>query len=828
MHNADTHKLLRTTIAASLPVVQPLRNILQSIVLLTALILAACGGGGGDNGQLSDGIPATPQFTPPQNPAMADGWSNPDTWGGTIPAPGTDVTIPAGQRVMLDTNISVASLQIDGELICTDRDLNIKARWISVSGLFQCGTESRPYTNRLDIELTGNDPSESIMGMGTKFLAAMRGGVISMHGEERTSWLMLDATINPGTKTLTVESPPSWRNGDIIVVTSTDDNMHHAEVRQITNINGSVLTVNQDFNHRHFGEVQTYANQRRSWNLDTRAEVALLTRNIRIHGDEASEQNGFGGHIMIMRNSAAFFSGVELYRLGQRGILARYPFHWHLADDVSGQYIRNSTITRSFNRCITVHGSHNAVVSDNVCFDHLGHGYFLEDGGETGNLFERNLGLLTRRPDEAHALIPSDRLEGEAAKGPATFWISNGDNTYRDNTAAGSDGLGFWYDTPERVGGASASLSRYANVKPVNSPFREFRNNRVHSSRMAFSSCSNPSGPIGYQPSNMADYTSLTVFTGGDGAVWPCHGNQRFSNLMVSDSGHAHHSSFVAPRPVSVVDSLFVANSRISDGNRGRQRSAFGIYDFGVEIRDTHFANFDNTYGPSYLFGAREADIRFTNNPISGLTLQNSPFLYDRREPLDRQRPSRWGATIHDEDGSFGMGPGKALAAEHPLMIDDTCSALVGSGRICNNRYGRVELDIGGTDLPPLTHFRSDGLQVVASPLAPRAHYQSVVSANHNRYFYGYRLSPQALARTRSIVVNLDFLHPGDTVTLEFAGLPGNPSASGTGYTEASDLNDLMFGPGKRFLRMGSSVFVKMMADGNEAWSASDQVRVGW
>jgi len=89
-------------------------------------------------------------------------------------------------------------------------------------------------------------------------------------------------------------------------------------------------------------------------------------------------------------------------------------------------------------------------------------------------------------------------------------------------------------------------------------------------------------------------------------------------------------------------------------------------------------------------------------------------------------------------------------------------------------------------------------------------------------------LSAEAIARTSSILVSLDFLHPGDTVTLEFAGLPGNPSASGSGYSEASDLNDLIFGPGKRFLRQGSSVFVKMMADGTEAWAASDQVRVSW
>ena len=793
------------------------------------LLLSACGGGGGGDGQQPSDGPVTPAFLPPNNDT-SDGslWSDPDTWGGNVPAAGTQVTIPVGQRVILDTDIDVSGLQINGELICAERNLNVRARWIMVHGLLQCGTEFRPYQQRLDIELVGNDPNESIMDMGTKVLGAMGGGVISLHGQERTSWLMLDGTINAGANSLSVESPPSWRVGDIIVVTSTDDNMHHAEVRQITGINGSHIDVNQSFTHRHFGEIQTFANQKRSWTLDTRAEVGLLSRNIRVRGDDSSEENGFGGHIMVMRDSSAFIAGVELYRMGQTGILARYPFHWHLTNDASGQYFKNSAITRSFSRCVTVHGTHNAFVGDNVCFDHLGHGYFLEDGGETGNVFDRNLGLLTRRPTVEQALTPRDFLDGEAAKGPATFWISNGDNTFRNNAAAGSDGLGFWYDTPERVGGASAALSRYRDVRPVNSPFKEFINNRVHSSVMSFSTCSFPSGPIGYNPSNLANFTNLTVFAGGDGAVWPCNGNQRFSSLMASDTGHAHHSTFVAPRPVGVTDSLFVANSKLSEGGRGRQRSAIGIYDFGVDIRNSHFANFDNEYGPSYLFGAREADVRFTNNPVSGLTLENSPFLYDRRGPVEIQRPSRWGATIHDEDGSFGMGAGTALVSEHPLMTDDTCSNPVGTGRICGNRYGRVEIDIGGRNLPPLTHFRSDGREVIASPHPERAHYQSVVSVNHSRYYYGYMLSAEALASTRNMVVNLDFLHPGDTVTLEFAGLPGNPSVSGSGYSAASDLNDLIFGAGRRFYRQGSSVFVKMMADGTDAWAASDELRIGW
>ena len=75
------------------------------------------------------------------------------------------------------------------------------------------------------------------------------------------------------------------------------------------------------------------------------------------------------------------------------GQLARYPVHWHLAGDKSGDFLRDSSIHHSFQRCVTVHGTHNVEIANNVCFDHFGHGYFLEDGDETGNAFLDNLAI---------------------------------------------------------------------------------------------------------------------------------------------------------------------------------------------------------------------------------------------------------------------------------------------------------------------------------------------------------------------------------------------------------------------------------------------------
>lgn len=794
-------------------------------LLFAALSVTGCGGGGTgtSGGETSAGsaAPSTQIF----NDTTPVNWSDPDTWGGSLPQANEDVLIPAGRHILLDTNVDVATLTIEGRLGCANTDIDLKARWIMVHGQMVCGTDTNPFRNRLRITLKGQNKAENVMNMGTKTLSAMEGGLISLHGETRTSWLMLNKTANPGDSSITLEYAPNWRQGDSIVIASTADDMNQAEVVQIKKVNGTVVTLKSPLRYRHYGVSQSFSNGKRNWQLDTRAEVGLLSRNIVIQGDQSSDSNGFGGHVMIMRNGVALFSGVEMNRMGQKGILGRYPFHWHLAENVAGQYIRNSSIRNSFNRCITVHGTHNARVEDNVCYDHIGHGYFLEDGVETGNVFDHNLGLLTRRPETELAIIESDIQEGEAARGPSTFWISNGDNTFTNNAAAGSDGLGYWYDTELTASGPSARNKKYRNVNPRQSKFGVFSDNRVHSSDMAFSTCSNSAGPIGYEPPTRANYQNLTVFSSGNGAVWPCHGNQIFTNMVVSDTGHRMHAAFVAPRPVTVKNSLFVANTQVSPGD-ARQRTAFGIYDFGVDIRDVHFVGYNNEHGGSYLFGAREADVRFTSNLVSGLTFSDSYLYYDMRHPVSEQRPSRWGAVVHDIDGSFGLGPGTALVADHPLMVDNTCTDNYGTGKLCQNRYGRVKFEFGTRNLPPMTHSRSDGPTVTATPLKERKQYQSVVSVNHNRYHYQYAFDP-AVIRNRSLLATLEFLHDLDTVVLEFTNLPASARVATNTYRVVGSVAELKTGSGRLVAYENGSVFIRMQTSGAN-WQASDRVKVSW
>src|SRR5678810_911917 len=216
----------------------------------------------------------------------------------------------------------------------------------------------------------------------------------------------------------------------------------------------------------HFGKI--------TFDVDERGEVGLLTRNIKIQASPDAEATFFGGHIMAMVTSHMYVDGVELNRMGQNLELARYPIHWHLVGDAKGQYIKNAAIHDTYNRCVTVHGTNDVRVENNVTYNTVGHCFFLEDAVEHGNQFIRNLALLTKCHPDGKPCVPTNlgpfktedgknfNLAGQDAKDilipsdntASSFWITNPDNIYRDNVAAGSEATGFWLATPQHPTGA--------------------------------------------------------------------------------------------------------------------------------------------------------------------------------------------------------------------------------------------------------------------------------------------------------------------------------------------------------------------------------------
>ncbi|KAK7098320.1 cell surface hyaluronidase-like [Littorina saxatilis] len=296
-----------------------------------------------------------------------------------------------------------------------------------------------------------------------------------------------------------------WGDGDKIVIASTDFDWEQAEVREIINCRDcsrSQIRVNQAFENPHFGNI--------TYNVDERAEVGLLSRNILIQGvmeDPCYAADGrsrmlcrrfgrdtFGGHVKILRgHKAAHIQGVELYHMGQQYIEGSYPLHFHMCQEVKGSWFRENSIHHSFSRCVTVHGTDNAEVTRNVCYDHLGHGYFLEDSVEQDNVFDGNLGLGSRfgtllMSDSTREWCKEDYPKKDFSvncEELATFWLTHPNNEIMNNAAAGGEGHGYMYVFANLPLTKSYKVQQYLgkvqNFSQRHYPIKSFYNNVAHS-----------------------------------------------------------------------------------------------------------------------------------------------------------------------------------------------------------------------------------------------------------------------------------------------------------------------------------------------------------
>ncbi|MEI9889803.1 MAG: G8 domain-containing protein [Caulobacteraceae bacterium] len=290
---------------------------------------------------------------------------------------------PGQERRARRQSPALRSLTVNGKLsFSNDKDLELTTEWIYLpGGELDIGSEAKPHTRKATITLTDTVKDENINTMGDRGIMLLN-GTLSLHGDRSNSWTRLAKTAKAGASTIAVLNTAGWRKGDVIVLASTDFNPRQAEERTITAISGNALTLDRPLTYMHFGKITD--------GVDERGEVGLLTRNIKIQASEDAEKTYFGGHIMAMAGSKMYLSSIELNRMGQNMHLARYPVHWHILGEGKGQYIKNASIHDTYNRCVTVHGTNNLRVENNVTFNTVGHCFFLEDGIEHGNEFIKN------------------------------------------------------------------------------------------------------------------------------------------------------------------------------------------------------------------------------------------------------------------------------------------------------------------------------------------------------------------------------------------------------------------------------------------------------
>src|SRR5579863_8234399 len=727
----------------------------RSLLFLSLLVPTFLGLGG-------YGVLKAQQNTPT---ASAKRWSSASTWPDKkVPAKDAVVTIDKDMNVVLDvTPPALRSLTINGKLSFADKkDLELSTEWIMVHGELEIGTEAKPHMHHATITLTDNVKNEDMTGEGgtndrSDRGIMMMGGTLNLHGTEKNSWTKLAKTAEAGSNTIEVLNAGDWKKGDVIVLASTDFDPHQAERRIISAIRGNTITLDKKLDYMHFGKI--------TFDVDERGEVGMLSRNIVIQASADADQTLFGGHIMAMNGGKMFVDGVELNRMGQNMHLARYPIHWHLIGDAQGQYIKNSAIHDTYSRCVTVHGTNYLDVENNVTYNNIGHCFFLEDGVEHDNQFVHNLGILTKcHPDApcvptnlaaAGETRPAGR-NGQQAKDillpsdntAATFWITNPDNIYRDNVAAGSDSNGFWMSLPEHPIGKSADTEISAKTWPRRTPFREFKGNVAHSNYDAFMfdrniAANNTFGVTGSSHTgleNPADanskalvsvFENLTAYKNRNGGIWGRGELHEFKNVKLADNamGFTHASGAFGRYEFTskVIDSLFVGETENIGNPRTPEEKAYGrslpkvdlpdfpirgfeYYDARHDVVNTTFVNFqDNVTRKSgaitVLFYASFGVS--SNNAVDHVKFVNAKPVYF--PPMERKWANDNGgsvayktAAIRDHDGSFGGGP------ESYVLINDgpNDSIAVDTGAceikptwnaaVCKGDVGRMNIGAGG------------------------------------------------------------------------------------------------------------------------------------
>jgi hypothetical protein len=698
-------------------------------------------------------------------------WSDPATWPGRkVPVAGDKVTIERGKDVLLDVSPpALNGLTIEGKLsFANNKDLELTTEWIMLHGEMEIGTKESPHTRKATITFTNNVKDEDISGVGGNTDKVDRGimlmgGTLNLHGDRTNTWTKLSNTANAGSTSIQVLDAKGWRVGDEIVLASTDFDPRQAERRTIAAISGNTITLDKKLDYMHFGKI--------TFDVDERGEVAMLTRNIRLQASADAEQSFYGGHVMAMVGSKMFVEGVEFQRMGQNLTLARYPIHWHLIGDAQGQYIRNASIHDTYNRCVTVHGTNDLQVENNVTYNTVGHCFFLEDGIEHGNQFVHNLAIQTKC-HTSKACVPTNlaaagesatyddrqaiRSNGQQSKDVllpsdntvASYWITNPDNIFRDNVAAGSDSNGFWMSLPEHPQGKFEGTEISAKTWPRRTPFREFKGNVAHSNYDGFMfdrniNANNTFGVTGnaHMPKeNPADpnsktvetvFENLTSYKNRNGGIWGRGEMHTFRNVKLADNamGYTHASGSAGRDPFTslVVDSLFVGETENIGNPRTDAEKAYGrsfpkpqmpdfpirgyeYYDYRHDVVNVTFRNYEDnatrkTGALSYLMYT-SAGVS-TENAIERAKFVNAKPVYfppmERKWGNDNLNGVAWkAAAIHDKDGSVGGIPNSYIllndGVNDSIATDAQACEIkpAWNAAVCKGDVGRLTFGGGG------------------------------------------------------------------------------------------------------------------------------------
>lgn len=408
-------------------------------------------------------------------------WNIASTWGGSVPS-GGNVQLPENTRIVIQQSLQgvfgVITIPVSSELILGENPngITLDVGGFDVKGKLTAGSDTCRLETPVTITLYGARPSNAVTQVReVTYKGIAVSGVISLHGKRfYRTWTRLAKTLLPGDRVMMLQHQVNWLPGqEVILVTTAMKDSREWHQNEVRIIQGVVLNPTPGVGAAvYLTSSVTYSHVA---NSGYQAEVGLLTRTIKIqgsagdseptdkdplncqysnraiYGDTArpcanTELTGFGGHVMVYGTGKGYIEGIELFRMGQTNVLGRYPMHFHLLGNCPECYFRDSSVHRSYYRCVSIHGTNYMNVTENVAFDVTGYCYYLEDGVEHHNTISFNLAahihlLGPEAPwgggQTTELYTQSESLTLPADVTASGFYITNVQNNIIGNAASG-------------------------------------------------------------------------------------------------------------------------------------------------------------------------------------------------------------------------------------------------------------------------------------------------------------------------------------------------------------------------------------------------------
>ncbi|XP_051729222.1 fibrocystin-L-like [Ctenopharyngodon idella] len=406
-------------------------------------------------------------------------WSNTSFWLSSsennfkVPQEGSDVIIPAGIWMVVDVVVpSLNKLKIEGVLEIPDTNNGtssssvsqynntvLNATYISIQGgRLIAGWPDEPFRGQLQIILRGSHSTPDWLlpsgpNQGSKVLGVF--GSLDLYGMPHNVYhTKLASTSQAGNSTLSLQESVDWKVGEMILLSTTSYDPWQTEIRTITAISdyNRTLTLDQPLSYTHIGESYSVPGTSRSYQLA--GNVALLTRNIKIIGQEYPEMytQSYGARVLVGSFSSGgnYYRGkaqirnVQFYHTGQEGWNdlsdPRYSLVFYNLGGVVGEsYIKGCAFHDGFAPAIGVFGTDGLSIDDNVIHHTVGEG--IRVWGDS-NVIRRNLVTLTLWPGSYNG-----REEGFNFEWNAAIEVSEATNAVlQGNIVAGYERVGFRID----------------------------------------------------------------------------------------------------------------------------------------------------------------------------------------------------------------------------------------------------------------------------------------------------------------------------------------------------------------------------------------------